>query len=146
MICGNQTASTAYGASVASLLSDLQTATPRIDGFFAISKKEVEGGQATVYGVAQCVETIGPSNCQDCLKMAYADMKRCLTVTNSRATNAGCFLRYSDTPFFANNQITDLKPFLEKGEFSSLFCRFLVSISLMNIYNRFFFVSGWSFR
>lgn len=100
---------------MASLLSDLQIATPKIDDFFAISKKEVVSGNETVYGVAQCVETVSKTGCQDCLTLAYADMERCFTAAESRATNVGCFLRYSDTPFFADNQTTNLEPFLKNG-------------------------------
>eukprot|EP00258_Populus_trichocarpa_P049652 XP_024465671.1 cysteine-rich receptor-like protein kinase 2 isoform X4 [Populus trichocarpa] len=110
--CGNQTASPAYQASVESLLSDLQIASPKISGFFATSKKEVVGANSVVYGVTQCVETISKAGCQDCLTVAYADLQTCFPDADGRSINVGCFLRYSDTPFFADNQLTDLKPFL----------------------------------
>ncbi|KAJ6777454.1 PROMASTIGOTE SURFACE ANTIGEN PROTEIN PSA [Salix koriyanagi] len=113
--CGNQTASPAYQASVESLLSDLQIASPKIPGFFATSKKEVVGENSVVYGVTQCVETISKAGCQDCLTVAYADLQTCFPDADGRSINVGCFLRYSDTPFFADNQLTDLKPFLRNG-------------------------------
>ncbi|KAF9665792.1 hypothetical protein SADUNF_Sadunf16G0160500 [Salix dunnii] len=113
--CGNQTASPAYQASVESLLSDLQIASPKIPGFFATSKKEVVGENSVVYGVTQCVETISKAGCQDCLTVAYADLQKCFPDADGRSINVGCFLRYSDTPFFADNQTTDLKPFLRNG-------------------------------
>ncbi|XP_034923393.1 cold-responsive protein kinase 1 isoform X3 [Populus alba] len=110
--CGNQTASPAYQASVESLLSDLKIASPKIPGFFATSKKEVVGANSVVYGVTQCVETISKAGCQDCLTVASADLQTCFPDADGRSINVGCFLRYSDTPFFADNQLTDLKPFL----------------------------------
>ncbi|KAF3450331.1 hypothetical protein FNV43_RR06411 [Rhamnella rubrinervis] len=39
----------------------------------------------------------------------------CLPDADGRAVDAGCFLRYSTTPFFADNQTTDLTPFLSNG-------------------------------
>ncbi|KAF9665795.1 hypothetical protein SADUNF_Sadunf16G0160800 [Salix dunnii] len=115
--CGNQTASPAYQASVESLLSDLQIASPKITAFFATSKKEVVGENSVVYGVAQCVETISMAGCQDCLTVAYGDLQTCFADANAdgRSINAGCFFRYSDTPFFADNQTMDLKPYLRNG-------------------------------
>ncbi|XP_034923394.1 cold-responsive protein kinase 1 isoform X4 [Populus alba] len=114
--CGNQTASPAYQASVESLLSDLKIASPKIPGFFATSKKEVVGANSVVYGVTQCVETISKAGCQDCLTVASADLQTCFPDADGRSINVGCFLRYSDTPFFADNQLTDLKPFLRNGD------------------------------
>jgi hypothetical protein len=104
---------------VKELLADLQVATPRIKGFFAASKKEVVGGVSNatvVYAVAQCVETVGEKGCQDCLTLASTNAERCLPGAVARAVDAGCFLRYSDTPFFADNQTTNILPFLGNGE------------------------------
>ncbi|KAJ9702957.1 hypothetical protein PVL29_004629 [Vitis rotundifolia] len=118
-ICGNQTASqvTAFQAAVEGLLADLEVATPRTDDFYVAYKKEVVGGGgATVYGVAQCAETVSPSACQECLKVANGNINSCLPSTYGRAVDAGCFLRYSNTPFFADNQTTNITPFLEKGD------------------------------
>ncbi|GKV42873.1 hypothetical protein SLEP1_g50235 [Rubroshorea leprosula] len=119
MICGNHTASnpTSFNASLGGLLNDLQVATPRIDGFFAASKKEVSGNK-TVYGVAQCIETISKSGCQNCMAVVYSDIQQCPPNSDGRAINWGCFLRYSESPFFADNQTTDIAPFL-KNEGSS---------------------------
>ncbi|KAF9665794.1 hypothetical protein SADUNF_Sadunf16G0160700 [Salix dunnii] len=115
--CGNLTASPAYQASVESLSSDLQIASPKIPGFFATSKKEVVGENSVVYGVAQCIETISKAGCQECLTVAYGDLQTCFSDANAdgRSINPACFFRYSDTPFFADNQTTDLKPFLRNG-------------------------------
>ncbi|XP_059451268.1 cysteine-rich receptor-like protein kinase 2 [Corylus avellana] len=122
-ICGNQTASqpTAFSAAVKELLADLQVATPRINGFFAASKKEAVGsaGNATVYAVAQCAETVSEIGCQDCLTVASRNAEVCIPSVVGRAIDAGCFLRYSETPFFADNQTTNILPFLGNGSSSN---------------------------
>jgi len=121
-LCENRTASqpTTFITAVEELLQDLQVATPKINGFFAASKKEIvgdSGEKVTVYGVAQCIETARESGCQDCLKPASNNIKVCLPGVYGRAIDAGCFMRYSDTPFFADNQTTNIDLFFENGEF-----------------------------
>ncbi|KAL0423287.1 UNVERIFIED_CONTAM: Cysteine-rich receptor-like protein kinase [Sesamum radiatum] len=121
-ICGNRTAPqpAAFGAAGQTLLTDLEVATPRINGFFAATKREVtNGGNLTIYGVAQCAETVTPSGCLDCLTVAYKNLQGCLPDADGRAIDAACFLRYSDTPFFADNQTLDITPFLRGGGDSS---------------------------
>ncbi|XP_031275886.1 cold-responsive protein kinase 1-like isoform X1 [Pistacia vera] len=115
--CGNQTASdaTAFQTAVSGLLADLQVATPKINGFFAASKRAVGESSNEVYAIAQCVESISESGCRDCLQVAYGNINRCLTSTVGWAVDVGCFLRYSESPFFADNQTTDITPFLKTG-------------------------------
>ncbi|KAK9004395.1 hypothetical protein V6N11_002197 [Hibiscus sabdariffa] len=125
MICGNKTAPepSAFAATVLDLLADLQVATPKINGYFAATKKEVVGdasaGNTTVYGVAQCIETITESGCRDCMQVANTDIQRCPPNTDGRAMDVGCFLRYSDSPFFADNETVDIAPFLRTPSNSS---------------------------
>ncbi|XP_057965334.1 cold-responsive protein kinase 1-like [Malania oleifera] len=118
-ICGNRTASqtSAFEVAVNALLMDLEVATPSISGFFAASKKRVvgDGGDAVAYGVAQCAETVSKSGCQDCLKVAYSNIQICPPNADGRAVDAGCFLRYSQTSFFVDNQTTNLTPFFGSG-------------------------------
>ena len=118
-ICGNQTASqaSAFQAAVNGLLADLETATPRTDDSYIAYKKDVtgDGGETVLYGMAQCVERTSKRACKECLKVAHANIKSCLPTTNGRAVDAGCFMRYSNTPFFANDQVIDIIPFLKKG-------------------------------
>ncbi|KAL5577349.1 hypothetical protein UlMin_019048 [Ulmus minor] len=113
----------AFRSAVLKMLLDLQVATPKIKGFFAaVEKKEVNnvgGGNVTVYGVAQCVETATQSGCESCLKVAYDDLQSCLPNAEGRAVDAGCFLRYSNTSFFAANQTINLGPFLKSSGSSS---------------------------
>ena len=122
-ICSNRTASSAsaFDSAVQGLVADLKAATPRINGFFAAVKREVvAGGSITVYAVAQCAETVSESGCRDCLTVAYGNLQSCPPDAEGRAVDAGCFLRYSDTAFFSNNQTTNIAPFLGGGTIPSL--------------------------
>ncbi|XVE91104.1 hypothetical protein DITRI_Ditri20bG0128300 [Diplodiscus trichospermus] len=119
-ICGNRTASqeSVFETTVEKLFGDLIKATPRINSFFAASKNEVVGanGNVTVYGVAQCVETIDEQGCKECLQVAQGNIQRCPPKSDGRAVDTGCFLRYSDLPFFAANHTIDLRPFLKNSK------------------------------
>ncbi|KAK6927795.1 Serine-threonine/tyrosine-protein kinase, catalytic domain [Dillenia turbinata] len=114
--CGNKTATqaSAFASTVNELVANLVTATPKIKGFFAATKKEVGGGSnGAVYGVAQCAETVSQSGCLQCLQVAQSNIQGCPPSTDGRAFDAGCFLRYSDAAFFADNHTTNIAPFLE---------------------------------
>ncbi|KAJ6735260.1 PROMASTIGOTE SURFACE ANTIGEN PROTEIN PSA [Salix purpurea] len=120
--CGNQTTSspdTTFNTTVASLLGDLQVATPRINGFFAASKREVAGSNLSVYAIAQCVQTIDSAGCKACMEVAYKNVQKCPPNADGRALDSGCFMRYSDKPFFADNQTINLLPFLKTESSSS---------------------------
>nr|KYP76040.1 Cysteine-rich receptor-like protein kinase 3 [Cajanus cajan] len=93
---------------------DLQIATPKISGFYAATKTEVAGGSA-IYAIAQCVETATEANCLTCLQIGYNNLQSCLPSAEGRAYDAGCFMRYSTTPFFADNQTIDITPFFKQG-------------------------------
>ncbi|XP_039052454.1 cold-responsive protein kinase 1-like [Hibiscus syriacus] len=114
--CGNRSASqhTIFETTVGRLLGNLVRATPRIDSFFAANSEEVVGvnGNVTAYGVAQCMQTIDEAGCKACLDVALANIRRCPPDSDGRAVDTGCFLRYSDSPFFPANFTIDLRPFL----------------------------------
>ncbi|KAL3845085.1 hypothetical protein ACJIZ3_002488 [Penstemon smallii] len=118
-ICGNRTAAqpSAFNAEAQTFLRDLQLATPRINGYFAATTRQISGGggNSTIYGVAQCAETISRTGCEDCLTVAFGNIQGCLPNADGRAIDAACFLRYSDVPFFADNQTIDITPFLGGG-------------------------------
>ena len=119
-ICGNRTVSwtTAFKTAVDGLLGDLRIATPKIKGFFAASTRQIAGGVGAVYAVAQCIETLNKTGCLHCLTMAYSSLRTCPPQADGRAIDVGCFFRYSDTAFFAENQTTDITPFLRSGNIS----------------------------
>ncbi|KAL2333158.1 hypothetical protein Fmac_014371 [Flemingia macrophylla] len=115
MICGNKRAggATAFNTTAQQVLKDLQIATPKITGYFAATKTQLAGG--AIYAIAQCAETVTESGCLDCLTVGYDNIHGCLPNTNGTAFDAGCFMRYSETAFFADNQTIDITPFLRKG-------------------------------
>ncbi|XP_042500315.1 cold-responsive protein kinase 1-like [Macadamia integrifolia] len=120
-ICGNKTATSTNGlqTTVNTLLTDLVTATPKINGYFAAVKSEAAGSSGTaVYGVAQCALTVSETGCADCLSIAYQNIEICTQDSDSRAVDAGCFMRYSLTAFFADNQTTDIATYLKSGSSS----------------------------
>ncbi|XP_043694987.1 cold-responsive protein kinase 1-like [Telopea speciosissima] len=121
-ICGtkNVTDENGFGITAKTLLANLVTATPRIQGYFAAVKEKItSSGNASVYAVAQCAHTVSESGCRDCLSVAYQNMEICIPVSDGRATDAGCFLRYSATAFFGDNQTTNITPFFKKGNSSN---------------------------
>ncbi|KAK4278104.1 hypothetical protein QN277_015996 [Acacia crassicarpa] len=117
--CGNQTAegSTAlFNSIIQQVLMNLQTETTRITGFSAATKTQVpNNNNTTVYAYAQCTETISESGCEDCLKQSYNTIQTCLPNSDGRAFDAGCFMRYSTTSFFADNQTINVRPFSKQG-------------------------------
>lgn len=118
--CGNRTAAknvSAFGAAGIQALLDLQIATPKIKGFYAATKTMLApgGGGGAIYAVAQCVETATETNCLSCLTVGFNNLLTCLPKSDGRAFDAGCFMRYSETPFFADNQTIDIKPYLKEG-------------------------------
>ncbi|KAH6799380.1 hypothetical protein C2S51_035864 [Perilla frutescens var. frutescens] len=121
-ICGNQTAPmpAEFEVEGQTLLMNLEAATPRMNPYFAATKRSVaNSNNLTIYGVAQCAQTISQTGCQDCLTVAFRNIQGCLPDADGRAIDAACFLRYSDTPFFADNQTTNITPFLGAGGNSS---------------------------
>ncbi|XP_054795644.1 cysteine-rich receptor-like protein kinase 2 [Prosopis cineraria] len=118
MACGKQTSGdkTTFDSTVEKVLMNLQTATPRIPGFFAATKTQVPNNGPTIYAVAQCVDSVTESGCLDCLKVGNNNLQMCLPTLEGRAFDAGCFMRYSTSSFFPDNQtIGDFTPFLTQG-------------------------------
>ncbi|CAJ1960711.1 unnamed protein product [Sphenostylis stenocarpa] len=116
--CGNTTLNTTgFKLGGQQALIDLFTATPKIANFYAATKTLVAAATA-IYAVAQCVETASETNCLNCLQIGYDNIQSCLPHTEGRAYDAGCFMRYSTTPFFADNQTIDIAPYLKKGDSS----------------------------
>ncbi|XP_023767472.2 cysteine-rich receptor-like protein kinase 43 [Lactuca sativa] len=115
-ICGNQSASqtSSFSEAVDGLLSDIRVATPRAPNWYVASTRQVSNENATVYAVAQCVENTSQTICQDCLNRAHSDLYNCLPNTEGRFIDQGCFARYSITPFFSDNQITDITNLLKE--------------------------------
>ncbi|CAI9276273.1 unnamed protein product [Lactuca saligna] len=116
-ICGNTTSSYPKELKKVALglLSDLRIATPKTSNFFAASTRQITGSNATVYAIAQCIRNISESMCVECLKIRSRFLDDCLPSTLGRAIDDGCFMRYSETPFFQINQTTDITPLLRNA-------------------------------
>ncbi|KAL1830551.1 hypothetical protein ACET3Z_000202 [Daucus carota] len=121
---GTVPAQTAYTLVAVQLLKDLAEATPKIKNFFAVAKRQVfDGGPSakasvTVYGLAQCTGTVSQGDCGKCLWGGYSNLQGCLPQSGGSSAAGGCFLRYSVTPFFADNDITNITPYLQGGSSS----------------------------
>ncbi|MFS8010109.1 putative Gnk2-like domain-containing protein [Helianthus anomalus] len=115
VLCGDQSAShpIVFNQVVDGFLSDLQDATPKTSNFFVASKRQIAGGNATVYVTAQCIANINPTTCQTCMNRAYDKLNDCLPNREGRFSDLGCFARYSDTPFFIDNQTMDITKVLK---------------------------------
>ncbi|KHN45761.1 Putative LRR receptor-like serine/threonine-protein kinase [Glycine soja] len=79
-----------------------------------------------VYAMFQCRNYLSITDCATCLAAAATEIRNCSVGTNGahvvydgcflRAFDPpGCFMRYSETPFFADNQTIDISPFLKQG-------------------------------
>ncbi|XP_042756167.1 cysteine-rich receptor-like protein kinase 2 [Lactuca sativa] len=121
-ICGNQSTSepSTFNKFMEEFLLDIQVATPRTSNFYVASTTTRSSGNATLYAIAQCIENTTQNICQDCLDTAYNNLVDCLPNTEGRAINLGCFMRYSGTPFFKDNQTIDITSFLQEESSSKL--------------------------
>ncbi|KAL7611820.1 cysteine-rich receptor-like protein kinase 3 [Lactuca sativa] len=120
-ICGMESISqpiTTFNQMVEALLSDIQVATPRTSTFYVASTRQVSTRNTTMYAIAQCVRNVSQAICQSCLNTAYDNLHGCLPNTEGRAIDFFCFMRYSETPFFRNNQTTNILSFLSTGSSS----------------------------
>ncbi|XP_017226088.2 plasmodesmata-located protein 8 [Daucus carota subsp. sativus] len=112
---------TSFTPAVTGLITDLVEATPKIKGFFSVTKRPVFYGSrmSTVNAVAQCIETISQKDCHNCLKSGYMNIQSCPPASEGSSLDANCFLRYSDTTFFSDNSTIDLTAYLREGSSSS---------------------------
>ncbi|KAI3704418.1 hypothetical protein L1987_74638 [Smallanthus sonchifolius] len=115
-LCGNRTSSqqSSFQTVVDELLSNISIATPKMNGFYAaVTAPVISTNTSTAYAIAQCVETVTADGCRSCMQVAYANIRSCAAdVIDGRAVDSGCFMRYSGTPFFRNNQTTEIASFL----------------------------------
>ncbi|CAH1422202.1 unnamed protein product [Lactuca virosa] len=119
LLCVNKTSAkpTEFQRTAKRLISDLQIAAPRTSNFYAVSTRKLEaGGNAMVYGIAQCHLNLSRTSCLQCLKWRSKSLYDCLPRTSSWAIDYGCFMRYSTTPLFGQNQTSDLTSLLWDGD------------------------------
>ncbi|GLJ51877.1 hypothetical protein SUGI_1102010 [Cryptomeria japonica] len=116
-VCGqvNAAASSSFSATGRSLISDLCSATPRINGYFAAQTRRGPSN-TTIYGLAFCLRSIQRDSCESCLSTAQENINTCFPRSEGRAIDAGCYLRYDSKPFYPINATIDLALFLPSGK------------------------------
>ncbi|KAI3747598.1 hypothetical protein L6452_10109 [Arctium lappa] len=114
IICGNTTSPqpSDFRKTAEGLLSDLRTAVPRASNFYVVSSLRIANGNGTIYALMQCNLNLSQSVCEDCVNARYGALDACLPRTTGWAISNGCFTRYSTTPFFGQNQTTNIMPLL----------------------------------
>ena len=114
-LCGNQMPyqPAIFTQAVDGLLLDIKDATPKTTNFYVASTRQNTNGNGngTVYAIAQCIQNITEGICQNCINAAYTSLSNCLPNTEGRSIYMGCFARYSETPFFNDNQTIDITNF-----------------------------------
>ncbi|KAF5769142.1 putative protein kinase RLK-Pelle-DLSV family [Helianthus annuus] len=113
--CNNVSSSTQqaeFRKTANGLLSDLRIAVPKTSNFYAASMRRIAGGNATVYAIGQCNLNISQSGCVECMESRYTALGGCLPSSSGRSMDRGCFMKYSTTPFFRQDQITNITPLL----------------------------------
>ncbi|MFS7954996.1 putative non-specific serine/threonine protein kinase [Helianthus anomalus] len=111
--CGNNQST--FNQGVDGVLSNIKDATPKTSNYYVASITQVTSENATVYATAQCIANINQTICQTCMNAAYDKLTTCLPSTQGRFSDMACFVRYSELPFFDDNQTTDITTVL-KGE------------------------------
>ncbi|KAI3665166.1 hypothetical protein L6452_43787 [Arctium lappa] len=131
-VCSDQSSSepTTFNKFVEEFLSDIRIATPRTSDFYVSSTRKSLSGNATLYAIAQCVENTTQRICQNCLDRSYNNLYGCLPHTEGKAIDLGCFMRYSVTPFFKENQTTNITPFLKEGSSRKVGIIFAVTVCI----------------
>ncbi|XP_076929093.1 cysteine-rich receptor-like protein kinase 2 [Bidens hawaiensis] len=114
VLCDNATSPQPiqFRKAAQSLLVDLRIATPRTTNFYSASTRKVAVGNVTIYAIAECNLNISQSVCLECLELRSKSLFDCLPCTSGRATDSGCFMRYDKTPFFGQNQKTNITSLL----------------------------------
>lgn len=116
-ICSNQSASqtTIFNQTVKQLLSDIRVAAPKTSNFYVASTRRFPSGNTTIYAIAQCIGSTSQSFCKNCMNIAYDNLYGCLPRIEGRTIDLGCYMRYSETQFFQDNQTTNIVPLLSEG-------------------------------
>ncbi|KAL4639020.1 hypothetical protein ACB092_03G188000 [Castanea dentata] len=87
-------------ANVNQLVMNLRVESPKSDGF---SVGFVTNENVTVYGLAQCWESVNGTACEDCLANAISKIRSCTSKEEGKVLNAGCYLKYSTKMFYSNS-------------------------------------------
>ncbi|PKA54668.1 Cysteine-rich receptor-like protein kinase 3 [Apostasia shenzhenica] len=104
--CGNSTVSGSAPANfvnaTAAFLQNLTVSAIQNTEFYDVGSIDVSP-QLKIYAMAQCWRSLNASGCRNCLEKGRQNLVgRCLPASSvdAKAMNAGCFMRYSTTPFY----------------------------------------------
>ncbi|GLJ51900.1 hypothetical protein SUGI_1102550 [Cryptomeria japonica] len=118
-LCGNvdATNSDLISATGRSLISDLCTAAPGLKDYFAAETRQ---GLSNMLRYMCLNLAIFEDSCKNCLSNAQININKCFPVSEGRAIDVGCYLRYSSEPFSTSNIATiELAGFLPTGKKAS---------------------------
>ncbi|KAH9290254.1 hypothetical protein KI387_034371 [Taxus chinensis] len=106
----NDTNPTEFTQRAQTLLSELITNASASDGYAV-------GSVDSLYGLAQCWDSVENVTCQGCLKSAQDILlQECVPRQEGRGLEAGCFMRYATYSFFSDNITTPLPENNSKGK------------------------------
>ncbi|KAG0478333.1 hypothetical protein HPP92_013052 [Vanilla planifolia] len=101
--CSNDTVSDpSFARLTEKLVQNLTVAASRAKDYYALGSVAVTPG-LTAYAMAQCWSSLNSSGCKGCLeKGRQSIVDQCLSAAadDGKSMNAGCFLRYSNEPFY----------------------------------------------
>jgi len=88
-----------FGSAVNAVLSNVTSLAVKSNKGFAVTSA-FRSTKFAAYALAQCWENLNTSSCAACLSAAAASVAKCAPAVEGRALFAGCFIRYSTTPFW----------------------------------------------
>ncbi|KAH9288585.1 hypothetical protein KI387_032702 [Taxus chinensis] len=89
-----------FNNTVQKLLENINSEAVKNEGF-ATGKMSANGLPTPLYGLAMCRKTLSTNSCAVCLQDATKYINGCPPRQDGKALDAGCYLRYSTTPFFS---------------------------------------------
>ncbi|KAK1365745.1 Cysteine-rich receptor-like protein kinase 3 [Heracleum sosnowskyi] len=101
-----------FRSNVLELVNKLSLKGVGNDGFFV---GDVQRGNLSVFGLAQCWEFVKGRDCQRCLADSVSKIRSCIPKDQGRVLNSGCYLRYSTQRFYNNSGDGDAPVRNERG-------------------------------
>jgi hypothetical protein len=84
---------------VNAVLSNVTSLAVKSNKGFAVTSA-FRSTEFAAYALARCWENLNTSSCAACLSAAAESVAKCAPAEEGRALFAGCFIRYSTTPFW----------------------------------------------
>jgi hypothetical protein len=94
-----------FSSAVNTVLSNVTSLAIKGNRGFAVSSAS-SSPKVAAYALAQCWQNLNTSSCASCLSAAAASVAKCAPAEEGRALFAGCFIRYSSSPFWNSKNST----------------------------------------